>query len=269
MVIEPDLLTTDSLPFARRRPKILLVESDRELALELRHRLETEGYQVLLAGTGEDALWLAREEQPQLITIDIMLPDVDGFGVLEKLKKHTSTAPIPVIIVSLLRGLEQDGYTLGAVDYLIKPFQESSLLDSVQLAISAQDLTEGADLLVVDDDPDILDLLARILSFHGYRVRTAVNGWEALACVQESLPAAILLDLKMPRMDGYEVIQHLKRNRATRFVPIIVITASPVDKERDRVRILGTGSSQYITKPLSIETLVHEIRTSIEERQSA
>jgi DNA-binding response OmpR family regulator len=69
-------------------------------------------------------------------------------------------------------------------------------------------------------------------------------------------------------MDGYEVIQHLKQNRTTRFIPIIVITASPVDKERDRVRILGTGSSQYITKPLSIETLVKEIRASIEERQA-
>ena len=267
VVIEPPLISTESPAFLRRRPKILLVESDRDLALELRHRLDAEGYQVLLAGTGEDALWLAREEQPQLVTIDIMLPDIDGFGVLEKLKQHAHTAPIPVIIVSLLRGLEQDGYTLGAVDYLIKPFQEEQLLESVRFVMSAQDPPQDGDLLVVDDDPDILELLARMLNFHGYQVRTAFNGWEALACVEESPPAAILLDLKMPRMDGYEVIQHLKQNRTTRFIPIIVITASPVDKERDRVRILGTGSSQYITKPLSIETLVKEIRASIEERQ--
>jgi DNA-binding response OmpR family regulator len=173
-----------------------------------------------------------------------------------------------VIIVSLLRGLDQDGYTLGAVDYLIKPFQEEQLLESVRFVMSAQDPPQDGDLLVVDDDPDILELLARMLNFHGYQVRTAFNGWEALACVEESPPAAILLDLKMPRMDGYEVIQHLKQNRTTRFIPIIVITASPVDKERDRVRILGTGSSQYITKPLSIETLVKEIRASIEERQA-
>jgi DNA-binding response OmpR family regulator len=96
-------------------------------------------------------------------------------------------------------------------------------------------------------------------------VRTASDGHGALAEVEQSLPDLILLDLKMPHMDGYEVIRQLKGSEGTQSVPIIVITASPVDKERDRVQVLGMGVSQYITKPLSIETLVSEIRSVIDE----
>jgi PAS domain S-box-containing protein len=265
-VTEPDLIDAEAAPAIGRRPKILVVEADHDLALLLRRQLELEGYHVVLAGSGEDALWLAKEEQPQLITLDIMLPDLDGFLVLEQLREHPATAPIPVIIIS---GLSQTGtgYALGAVDYVVKPFDEDKLLRSVQLALSPVEEGEEYDLLVVDDDPDILALLDHALSFHGYHVRTAPDGVEALALVEEAHPDLILLDIKMPNMDGYEVIRQLKSEEATRSIPVIVITASPVDKERDKVRVLGMGATQYITKPLSIETLVWEIRSAIEERQ--
>jgi two-component system phosphate regulon response regulator PhoB len=94
-----------------------------------------------------------------------------------------------------------------------------------------------------------------------------LEGVEALARVEEAHPDLILLDLKMPNMDGYQVIRWLKGKGATRSIPIVVITASPVDKERDKVRVLGMGAAQYITKPLSIEALVQEIKSVIEERQ--
>jgi PAS domain S-box-containing protein len=251
---------------AQRRPKILLVESNRDLALKVRRQLEVEGYLVLLAGTGEDALWLAREEQPQLITLDLVLPDLDGFFVLGRLKEDPVTAPIPVIIISVLTEAGT-GYALGAVDYVAKPFEEDKLLRSVRLALSARGEGEQHDLLVVDDDPDILGLLDHALSFHGYHVRKAANGREALDRVADSLPDLILLDLKMPVMDGYEVIRRLKGDESTSGVPIIVITASQVDKEAEKGRVLGMGVLQYITKPLSMETLVREIRSAIDERR--
>jgi len=236
----------------------------------LRHQLEAEGYNVLLAGSGQDALWLAREEQPQLITLDILLPDIDGFEVLEQLKDHPVTAPIPVIIVSML-GEADKGYALGAVDYVVKPFSEEQLLKSVRQALgSIQKEGEAGptrnNLLVVDDEADIVTYLEQALSVHGYQVRSASNGADALERIRESIPDLILLDLRMPVMDGYEVIRRLKSDIVTMGIPIIVITASPVDKERDKVQVLGMGVAQYMTKPLSVETIVAEIKRATTER---
>jgi PAS domain S-box-containing protein len=265
--VVPDLFTTEVPTVIGRRQKVLVIEDDHDLALLLRRQLESEGYQVLLAGSGEDALWLAREEKPQLITLDIMLPDVDGFVVLEQLKEHSGTAPIPVIIVSAVSGDPEEGYALGAVDYVVKPFDEDKLLRSIREAL--QPVAEGRPhrLLVVDDDPDILGFLDHALSFHGYDVLTAADGREALERVEQEHPDLLLLDLRMPGLDGYEVIRRLKSNDDTRPIPIIVITASPIDKERDKVQVLSMGADHYVTKPLSVQALVSEIRKAIAERE--
>jgi DNA-binding response OmpR family regulator len=273
--VAPELLTTEPAAVTSRRRKILVVEDDHDLALLLRRQLESQGYQVLLAGSGEDALWLAREEQPQLITLDLMLPDMDGFTVLEGLKDHPVTAPIPVVIVSIM-GEPDKGLSLGAVDYVIKPVAEEELLHSIRQALARQDATaadakDGAtagNLLVVDDDLDTRTFLIDALSLHGYQVRTAASGEEATERVKEIRPDLILLDLRMPGMDGYDVIRQLKGDKDTRPIPIIVITASSVDRERDKVRVLGMGAAQYMTKPLSVETLIREINATLEERQT-
>ena len=251
---------------AVRRSKVLIVENNRELALLLRRQLEAEGYQVLLAGSGDDGLWLAREEQPQLIALDLLLPDMDGFTVLEQLKEHPLTSAIPVIVVSISTETD-NGYTLGAVDYVIKPFDESELFGSILKAMVPLDEDRAGRLLVVDDDPDILGFLEQTLSFQGYHVTTAPGGREALDQVNEVQPDVILLDLKMPGIDGYEVIRRLKAEEATRPIPIIVITASPVDKDRDKVWVLGMGMNRSTTQPLSIEALVGEIKAAVEQRQ--
>jgi PAS domain S-box-containing protein len=255
----PDPLSAEMTEGISRRPKILVVEDDRHLALLLRRQLESEGYRVLLAGSGEDALWLARESHPQLITLDIMLPDMDGFTVLEQLKESPMTAGIPVVIVSVLSDTER-GYALGAVDYITKPFGESHLLKAVQGALRTLEESESYRLLVADQDPKVTTLLEESLSLHGYEVWTASDGEKALAQVNESEPDLILLDTKLPVVDGYEVIRQLKSNEATRSIPIIVLTDSSVDKEQDRVRMLGMEVSQYVTKPLSVEMLIHEIQ---------
>jgi CheY-like chemotaxis protein len=186
--------------------------------------------------------------------------------VLEQLKDHPVTAPIPVVITSVLAEADQ-GYALGAVDYVVKPFSEDKLLEAVRQALAPLDGGKPHKLLVVDDDPDILTLMEEALTFHGYQVSTASGGEDALDQVQASQPDLILLDLRMPGVDGYEVIRRLKSEEATRPIPVIVITASPVDKQRDKVRVLGMGAAQYITKPLSIEALIREIKRAIVEKQ--
>jgi DNA-binding response OmpR family regulator len=256
---EADLLSPELTEGISRRPKILVVEDDRDLALLLRRRLESEGYRVLLAGSGEDALWLAQESQPQLITLDIMLPDLDGFTVLERLKENPMTSGIPVVIVSVLADTER-GYALGAVDYVTKPFDESKLIQSVEGALHSLEESEGQRLLVADQDPEVLTLLERSLALQGYQVQVASDGQAALAQVYEYEPDLILLDTQLPEVDGYEVIRRLKSDDSTRSIPIIVLTGSSVDKERDRVRVLGMEVSQYVAKPLSIEMLIREIQ---------
>ena len=262
----PDLLAVEQPPAGSRGPKILVVEDDRDLALLLRRHLESDGYQVLLAGCGEDALWLAREERPHVVILDIMLPDLNGFAVLEALKAHPSTAPIPVVIASVLIEPEK-GYALGAVDYLPKPVSREQLLSAARQALAARQESQPHRLLVVEDDPDIRSMMREALTRQGYQVSTASSGQEVLGQVVRSQPDLILLDLKMPGMDGYEVIRQLKNDEDTQSIPIIVTTASPLDKERDKIRVLGMGATQYITKPLSLHSLIDEIKKAILEKQ--
>jgi PAS domain S-box-containing protein len=265
----PDLLVSEPQVALARRPKILVVEDDRDLALLLRRELELDGYQVVLAGSGEDALWLAREEQPQLIALDIMLPDIDGFAVLERLKAHPGTQPIPVIITSVLDEPER-GYALGAVDYILKPFGREVIQASVRRALSALSPAEPRQILVVDDDLDIRALLCEALQLRGYNVRTAATGREALESIAAFRPDLLVLDISLPGgMDGYEVIRRLKRAEATRSIPIVVVTASQADRERDKVQALGMGVNQYLTKPLSIENLIDEIAKAIAAKHAA
>jgi DNA-binding response OmpR family regulator len=171
-----------------------------------------------------------------------------------------------VVIVSVLSE-EDQGYALGAVDYVVKPFSEDKLLNTIRQALVPKD-DQVHNILVVDDDADIRGFLVEALSYQGYHVDTAANGQEALDYVSVQTPDLILLDIKMPGIDGYEVIRRLKAEESTRPIPIVVITASPVDKERDKVRVLGMGATQYITKPLSIEALVNEITAAIAERKT-
>jgi PAS domain S-box-containing protein len=266
-----DLLTSEPTAVVSRRPKILVVEDARDLALQLRRKLEVDGYQVLLAGSGEDALWLAKEEQPQLIVLDVMLPDMDGFVVLERLKSHPVTAPIPVIVTSVLVEAER-GYSLGAIDYVVKPLVEDKLLGSVRRAASSLWRVQGqaeayqAKLLVVDGDADSRSQTEESLSASGFEVFLAASGKDALDQLSRCQPDLILLDLETLDMDGYETIRWLKAQEDGSDVPIIIVTSSPVDREREKVTVLGMDAIPYVTKPLSLEALIDEIRRAIAER---
>jgi DNA-binding response OmpR family regulator len=243
-------------------PKILVVDDDEDILQLLRHQLEAEGYQVLAAARGEDALELARSERPALVTLDILLVDTDGFQVLEQLKKDPATSDIPVIVVSVVSDAETRGLALGAASYIGKPFEERQVLSRVREVLSSFGIGDNGQLnhvLVVDDDRHIVEWLKEALSNSGYIVRGAYNGQEALALAREDSPDLILLDLKMPDMDGYEVIRNLRREQATRNIPVIIITGYTFDDD-DHVKIVGMGVEHMLTKPFSIETLVEEIK---------
>jgi GAF domain-containing protein/DNA-binding response OmpR family regulator/sensor histidine kinase YesM len=244
-------------------PKILVVDDDEHILELLRHQLEADGYRVLTSQRGEDVFQIARSEQPDLITLDIILADMNGFEILEKLKEDPATSSIPVIIVSVVPDAETRGLALGAAGYIGKPFEESQVLGQVQEVLSSFGIVDDAQLnhvLVVDDDRHIVSWLKEALTNSGFIVQGAYNGHEALALAREDSPDLILLDLKMPDMDGYEVIRNLRREQITRNIPVIVITGTPFDDDYDHVKILGMGVEHMLTKPFSVETLVEEIK---------
>jgi DNA-binding response OmpR family regulator len=260
-------LPAGTLTPSSRRSRILVVEDDRALALRLRQKLEETGYHVLLAGSGEDAVWLAREEKPQLITLDLALPDMDGFAVLERLKDNPVTAPIPVVLASIVGDIEE-GYTLGAADYVVKPFDEGEPLSTIQHSVVPNKDGSAVSVLLVGDEPEIQRLMRKTLSQPGYSLSTAKDGHAGLDAARGAQPDLILLDRKLPDMDGYQLIRQFRREANTRSTPIIIITASGVDKKRHRVHVLGRGLQHSLTKPLSIEALAHEIEATIEEGQA-
>ncbi|HXK42048.1 MAG TPA: response regulator [Anaerolineae bacterium] len=237
---------------------VLVVEDDPEVAEMLRLTLEHEGHRVVVAASGEAALRLARQEQPDLISLDIRLPDLDGFEVLQLLKRNPETASIPVVIVSVV--FDQDrGLRLGAVDYFTKPVDETRLLQVVKRV-----LTGKGTVLVVDDDRDTLTLLRTALRRQGLQVRTVTRGERALRMAQEQPPSLILLDLKLPGMDGYEVLQQLKRHPATANIPVVVMTgfAEPGNGSASAMKALG--ATRFVTKPFSMEELGEEISRLVE-----
>jgi signal transduction histidine kinase/DNA-binding response OmpR family regulator len=252
-----------------RAPLILVVDDEPNILDLLRYQLERAGYTVRTARRGEEALTIARRERPDLITLDMLMAGMDGSEVLERLKSDGETADIPVVIISIVADRE-NLMAMGAVDFLPKPLEEIELLMTVERVLSR--VLQGKKIgtvLVGDDDPDIVGWLRRVLEDKGFKVREAGDGEAVLEAVLQSPPDLILLDLRMPKLDGREVITRLKLRSDTRDIPIIVITASSVDKERDRVQILGMGAEGFLTKPFPAEDLVREIGLVLSKKMEA
>ena len=252
-----------TLPLARPVPSartlasstsahVLVVEDDQDVANLIRIHLESQGHEVVIAGRGDEALHLAQEIQPALITLDIRLPDADGFDVLQQLRKNSATASIPVVIVSVMTSAEES-LRLGAVGYVAKPIDEVALLNTVQQVLDGKGL-----ILVVEDDRDNLALMRDALKQQGFSVRTTRRGRRALRVAREVQPALILLDMKLEDMDGYQVLRSLKSHSLTQDIPIVVITGS-LTQEELRQEVLALGAARFLTKPFAVEELIQEI----------
>jgi len=214
-----------------RRPganNALMVEDDPRSAVLLRLQLEAEGFNVLHAVSGEDGLALAMQQPLSLITLDIMLPDMDGWEFLARLKQVPALARIPVVIISIVAD-QSKGYALGAAAVLQKPFSRKELYDAL-IDIGLFPITEGAALkvLVVDDDPKAVELIAIRLEGLASTVLRAYSGREAIELARRELPDLIVLDLMMPDVNGFEVVEVLHQQLDTARIPMLVITAKQI-----------------------------------------
>ncbi|MFQ5610723.1 MAG: GAF domain-containing protein [Anaerolineae bacterium] len=251
--------TGQAAPSSRKK-RIMVVEDDGDIARLLRSQLQEEGYEVITVATGQEALDLARNEQLDLITLDILLPDIEGLEVLSQLKADPSTRQVPVIVISIVPDTIQDSFALGAAEYVTKPFEVEQVLEGVQRLLADQE--EFSDLrriLVVDQEQGWIDWLREGLAAEGFEVQGANSGHDALKLAQASRPDLILLDIKTPDMAGGELIRHLRNQESMAGVPII-ITNSSLDKENGKIQMLGLETHLVLSKPFSIEALVAEIK---------
>jgi CheY-like chemotaxis protein len=250
---EPDEVSLDALP-QRGEGAILVVDRDPVVADLIERYLSRHGYDVLKAHTARDALRFARDEQPAAITLDVMLDDMDGFDVLQQLTEDETTRDIPVVVLSIVCD-EGRSCRLGAARYLEKPIDQDRLVSTLKDLLGP---ISSPLVLVVDDDRDTVRTLEQTLSSRGFDVATAHDGREALDSVATRKPDLMLLDLRMPVMDGYEVIHAIKTDPDTMDIPIVAMTAYHVDSDKDAILSLAVGQ---VSKPLEAENLVLEIES--------
>ena len=243
-------------------PWILVVDNEPDVAHLFQLQLEREGYRVSVVTQGGRVLEIARQLQPELITLDLLM-DTDGLGILTQLKAEPQTASIPVVIVSVVPDAEK-GIALGAVDYLVKPLREGQLLSCVRRVLDELKADSQGKILVVDDERDIVGWLKQVLTHYGFSVAEAYDGVQALEAVAADMPDLILLDLKMPRMDGRATIRRLREQEKTRSVPVIVFTANQLSDEAERTQMLGMGVKNIMHKSVAIELLIAEIRKYVD-----
>jgi signal transduction histidine kinase/DNA-binding response OmpR family regulator len=203
---------------------LVLVVDDEPVARELLAAyLTEENFQVTTAATGPEAVEKARRQQPNVITLDILLANGSGFGTLYDLKTTPETAQIPVVVVSVV-DQKKMGLALGASEYLIKPVQKDRLIDAVTKHVHARP-ERPARVLVVDDDRASLQLAASILESAGFEPQLAEGGAQALSLLTKTSVDAVLLDLMMPGMDGFQFLHHLRDHEEWRDLPVFVVSA--------------------------------------------
>jgi len=243
---------------AAGRPTILVIDDDQATHRLVAENLKPLGACFLAATTGAAGLELARAERPDLILLDVRLPDRQGWEVLHDLKADPATVDLPVIVVSVV-DRESLGFSLGAADYIVKPVNWDHLYRVLgRLGIGPA----GGDVLVVDDDPESVALLRRALESRGFEVRAAADGMQGLARAREQRPGLIVLDLMMPVMDGFDTLVHLRSDPKTQDVPVLVLTAKDLTAD-DRARLGGKVDALFQKHRVPLEQLVGEVRSRI------
>ncbi len=236
---------------------VLVIDDDPATRQLLARMLGKDGFRVLEASGGEEGLALARSERPDVITLDVLMPGLDGWGVLAALKNEPALADIPVVMLSITdeRNL---GFSLGATEYLTKPIERAQL----SAVLSRYRRAPGAQVLIVEDDGATRAVLRRSLEKEGWTVTEAENGRVGLQRVASAAPALVLLDLMMPEMDGFEFLDGLRALQAAEPLPVVVITAKELT-DHDRQRLNGGVRAIVQKGSQDIDGLLDDVRRRV------
>jgi signal transduction histidine kinase/CheY-like chemotaxis protein len=251
-------VVTRSPELTVRPDRVLVVEDDAHAYELISSALGAAGYDAVRARHGEEALKLARESQPIAVTLDLVLPGVDGWEVLKKLKSEAATRNIPVVIISMVDNRDL-GVALGADDYFVKPVDRDRLIERLREITDKHTPGGKPRLLLIDDDLTVHALLDEELSALGFELDSVYCGEDGIRVAAEHAPDVIILDLMMPGMSGFEVAESLKDNPATANIPILVLTSKEITREERT--LLQTNVSSFVQKGKSArDQLVRELR---------
>ena len=219
---------------------ILAIDDDPQVISLYERYLHPQGYQVIPHTNPRSAVETAKQVKPFAITLDIMMPEMDGWQVMKALKDDPLTREIPIVVCSILEE-EEKGFNLGAADYLVKPFLSEDLLNALNRLNIDGELHE---ILVVDDDPEDLRLVQKMIEenkrFQAVLAKGGKAGWEVL---QQKIPDAIILDLFMPEMNGFELLANIRKNPIFNNIPVIILTGADLTPEQHQ---LLTDSGQHL-----------------------
>lgn len=237
---------------------ILLIDDEPLNEQLMRRYLAKEGWSLAFAESGQEGLLLTKKLKPQVICLDILMPSMDGWGVLSALKNDPELKDIPVVIWSMTND-RQLGYSLGASEFMTKPVTRERLVDVMNKYVSPR--TDHS-VLVIEDDATTSELMTKLLRKEGYAVTQASNGRVALECMKKEIPQLILLDLMMPEMDGFQFVAELRGQEAWSKVPVVVVTAKSITSE-DRLKLNGYVKSVIQKGSFDHQSLLAEIRRSL------
>jgi CheY-like chemotaxis protein len=244
---------------------LALVIEDDDLAAEvLRLQLDSVGFRMMRASTAEEALELAERNCPDLITLDILLPGMDGWEFLERFKQNALFSTVPVVIISIVADRGR-GLSLGASHVMQKPVTREDLNTALMAMGLANDTGKEYTGLVVDDDPKALQMVTMQLENFGYKTLVAFGGAEGISTAQSKHPDFIVLDLMMPEVNGFEVVEALKSNVDTASIPILILTAKQITPE-DRARLEGSVKQILEKSEFNHGRFIGEIRRAMTGR---
>jgi len=237
---------------------ILVIDDDPAVHQLLANALGPQGYTLKFASSGAEGLRLAKELRPAVITLDVIMPEMDGWVVLARLKDDPDLAAIPVIMLTV-RADQDFGFAMGVADYLQKPIDRERLVSVLKKYYR---LHTAKEVLVVEDDPPMRELLCRMLDDKEWTVAQADNGLTALESITHCQPSLIVLDLKMPVMDGFEMIAELNKHVDWRKIPVVVVSGKELTPE-DRQRLQGHVQKILQKGDFSREELLREVQQTV------
>jgi len=250
------------------RPLILVVEDNPEAAEILARHLDAGGFRMKIARTGTEALAMARDLLPVAITLDILLPEIDGWEVLTQLKADELTRNIPVVVVSVIDNPAL-GRALGALDYFVKPVDRSALLSRLgRYTFTTKVQHSEIRVLLVDDEPANPDLLQALLEPEGFKVLRASGGKQGIDMARAEPPQLILLDLMMPEVTGFDVVEALRAENSTRSIPIMVLTSKDLTHD-DKEALNGCVAAIFQRNSVAGSELVAWLRGFLIDQRAA
>ena len=244
---------------AEDKDTVLIIDDDKDMLEMVYRHLTQAGFKVVTCQDGQQGLDLAQKIRPSAILLDVLMPKMDGWTVLGKLKDDPLVKDVPVIMLTM-HDNENIGYALGASDYLIKPVTQEQLVRSLNKHKARY--KQGGSVLVIEDDPDTREMLVRVLEKRGFQTTAVENGRLGLKQLDDATPDLILLDLMMPEVDGFEFVFELSRKAAWRAIPVIVVTAKTMT-EIDLMRLNGRVEKILQKGGFGFEELAQEIQSIV------